>query len=560
MTTQSIPSASTAASARRWPAIIAGCLLLLPGAICCGTSLLAPTVQTVLLSMQKANGLGPASYVGAANFASLAGLRPLSQAVSFTVTLAVERLLAVLIVPALLALAAAALNGWARGGLRLLFTLPLALFAPTGLAAAWLITRVPGSSPLGSVAGAQGTLLSIDGAQTLGLACGVGLITYLAALRPRADGSAGWAAIRWPLLLTWFISGLAALATGLQVFALPYLLTRGGPAAATTTLTLLQYQLAFVNFQFGQAAAVAVLNLAALALLGLLAGLLLVLSGARLELAPAGRSSNPLMPVILAVAVVVVLGLAAFVIWASGQAPLFQTAGLALSGEPQRSAASPAGNSLIGPLTVLLLQLPLAYLAALGISALRPLGRWSEWLLLPFSPWLFVTVGPLSVAEFTSLRQAGQLNNMARLAPPLLLSVPMLFVLALFFRSRYARWQSSRAGGQSAVGAFLRQVVAPSIPLALLVGVVGMLVNNQELLWPLLVASKPELYTGNVALALQLGQLSARRAALAGGVMSVVLPGALLGLVALGVLQVAYVGRLALRTGQDAEPKPGADT
>ena len=47
---------------------------------------------------------------------------------------------------------------------------------------------------------------------------------------------------------------------------------------------------------------------------------------------------------------------------------------------------------------MLCIQLPIAYLGALGIGALRPLGRYSEWLLLPFSPWLFITALPLSVA------------------------------------------------------------------------------------------------------------------------------------------------------------------
>jgi ABC-type sugar transport system permease subunit len=523
-----------------------GLLLVLPAALCCGTSLLAPTVQTFLLSLQKANGLGPASSVGFANYAQLAQLGPLGKALGFTLEMAIMRLLAVAVVPVLLALAASALNRWVRGGLRLLFTLPLALFAPTGLAVAWVLARTPGSNTLATAGGAQSTLLFIDFAQTLGLACALGLIVYLAAMRAQGPGRR-----RGPVVVIGVVSTLAAVASALQTFSSPYLITRGGPASATTTLMLLQYQVGFVNLQLGLAAALATLSLLLLAGLGVLAALLVVLSGVRLDHASDPGPEKPWLPAILAAGLVVVLGLVAFGVWLSGQGPLFQAAGRALTAEAPSAGSNTFSNSTVGPLVVLLLQLPLAYLAALGISALRPLGDKSEWLLLPFSPWLFVTVGPLSVAEFMSLRQAGQLNSVGALVPPILLSVPMLFVLVLFFRGRVRRWQAARAAGQSTLAAFFGQFVGPSLPLALLLGVIGMLASYQELLWPLLAASKPEFATGTTTLALQLGRLASNSGGLARTVMGTVLPGFIFGLIVLAVLQVAYVGRLVARTGPE---------
>jgi ABC-type sugar transport system permease subunit len=394
------PSGSTA---RRWPSILLGLLLLLPAAVCCSTTLLGPTLQTAVLSQQKTNGLSPGQLVGGANFTALAQSPNTLKAIGFTVDIALVRLLAVVIVPVLLAVAAGALGRWAGGGLRLLFTLPLALFAPTGLAVAWLLARTPGSTTLASPAGAQGTLLFIDGAQTLGLACGVGLIAYLAALRA-GTSSGGWWAVGGPLLLVWFVSGLAALASALQTFNLPYLLTRGGPGGATMTPMLLLFQAGFVAFQLGQGAAVATGILAVLVVLGLTAGLALVLGAARVEHAPAAGANARLMPAVLAIVLLIVLGLAAFLLWGGSIWPMLQAAGLALSGGERAAIQIAFGNSLVGPAMVLLVQLPLAYLAALGISGLRPLGRWSEWLLLPFSPWLFVTLGPLSVAELINAR------------------------------------------------------------------------------------------------------------------------------------------------------------
>jgi ABC-type sugar transport system permease subunit len=550
MTVQTTTARSSRPAGRPWLSILLGFLLPLPAAVCCGATLLGPTIQTFNLSLQKVNGLGPGSFVGAANYAHLPELAGTGAALRFTLIIAIVRLLAVAIVPLLLALAASALGGWMRGGLRLLFTLPLALFAPVGLAAAWSLT---GSGGLSSPNGAQGTVLFIDAAQALGLACGLGLIVYLAASRGWSDGAGGWRNVRGPLLLAWIISAVAAFASGLQTFSVPYALTGGGPAQATTTLALLTYRLAYQNLQFGQAAALAVLTLAVLGVLGVLAAVLVAATGARIEPATAARPAAPLMAVGLAVVLVLVLGLAAFGLWAASQLPLVRAALQSLTGAGSLTGRLALGNTLrnalVAPLAVLFVQLPLAYLAALGIGAFRPLGRWSEWLLLPFGPWLFVTVGPLSVAVFMNERQLGQINTITVLLAPLLLSVPMLFVLALFFRSSASRWKAARAAGRPAFGSFLGEVIAPSIPLALLLGVLGVLASNQELLWPLVVTQRPELATPNVALVALLARLTSRGADLAPGIILAVLPGFLFGLVALGVLQLVYVGRLALRTG-----------
>jgi ABC-type sugar transport system permease subunit len=44
----------------------------------------------------------------------------------------------------------------------------------------------------------------------------------------------------------------------LKLFDLPYLLTKGGPGNATTTLGIILYQQGFINWQYGIAAAIGV--------------------------------------------------------------------------------------------------------------------------------------------------------------------------------------------------------------------------------------------------------------------------------------------------------------
>lgn len=143
-------------------------------------------------------------------------------------------------------------------------------------------------------------------------------------------------------------------------------------------------------------------------------------------------------------------------------------------------------------ISVLLVQLPLAYLGGLGIGALRPLGRKSELLLLPFSPWLFVTAGPLSVVFYLWSSRLGLLNTLAAAAPPMFLNVPMLFAFTLFFQGQEPRWRAARAEG--APGAFGRTVILPSLPLAAALGGLFLLLTLQDGYWPSLLVVRQDLY------------------------------------------------------------------
>lgn len=102
----------------------------------------------------------------------------------------------------------------------------------------------------------------------------------------RVDGASRWASfwkITWPLLepTSFFvlIVSVVAAVTGVQAFDLVYILTRGGPANATTTTVLYIYQQAFTNNNYGYAAAITVL--AVVFLLAVTVVLLLVTKGGR---------------------------------------------------------------------------------------------------------------------------------------------------------------------------------------------------------------------------------------------------------------------------------------
>jgi hypothetical protein len=205
-------------------------------------------------------------------------------------------------------------------------------------------------------------------------------------------------------------------------------------------------------------------------------------------------------------------------------------------------------NTLLSPLlAVFLIQMPLAYAGALGIGALRPLGRRSDWLLLPFSPWLFMTIGPLSTAAFMNVQSMGWLNTRLGLVPPILVSVPALFILTLFFKGQAPGWRAAQAEGRS--GAFLRTLVLPSLPLAALLALALLLVEMRSLMWPLLVANDRELFTGSVALLTMARAFASDWPTLMAAVVSLGLPFFWLFLLGFCIFQIFYLDRLAIRAG-----------
>jgi ABC-type sugar transport system permease subunit len=569
MASQSLDTTRQGTAAQGQAARVVGLALVLPAAFACLVGLVLPSAQTALLSFQDASMLREPEFVGAANYAFLGGDATFSTALGFTAGLLGGRLLAVAVLPLLLALAAATLGSFAHGATRLLFALPLALLAPVPLLLASRLTLIEGS-PLADPRRAPLTLIAVDSLLALVLALGLLLPLLLMSLRGLGN-TRSWRAASRPLLAVWLLALLATIALTLQSFTPSFLLTNGGPQRATTSLALLQYLYGFQQFRFGLGAAVATLTLAVSGLLGLGAWLVIMASGLRLASAPAPqpagrpRQPNPLAALALVVLVLLGIGLAlralsplALSLATSYKQPaeLFDPGAPLLPQEPTAAAYEKLdelwayegviANSLVPPAALLMVQLPLAYLAALGIGALRPLGRHSEWLLLPFSPWLFVGAGPLSLVAYQRLAELGLLNTPFALIPPLALSVPMLFVLSLFFRGQAPRWRGAVAAGESEALAFLRHLVLPSLPLAALLAAAGLLVSANDLLWPLIVGVDESVATLSTALARLAGGYATQWPLLGAAITRAVLPLAALALPALLVFHLFVAGRMVI--------------
>ena len=580
---------------KSWLRVLLGLGLLLPAVVCCVSVLVLPTAGTVALSLFDFDLRSPPAFVGGDNYAQLFQDPRSSQALEFTLSSVAVRVAVVAVVPLLLALAVNEFGRVVRIPVRLLFTIPLALFAPMIAALTWRLAldpreglvsaiwrglELPSRSWLRDPGVAKSVFLSVDGLTTFGLACGVGLILYLAALRGSGEETPSWRAVRKPLIVSWVVGLLATIALAPQSFVLSYVLTGGGPGGATTTLGFYQYIVTFQHFRFGIGAASNTVSLAVAVLVGLGVGLIAVLTGSRLEIVRRGKKTGlitrggrrKVIAVLLLLVMVFIGSIGCLLSTLPRLWNVVDSFGSpnAYAGALQGPSPAPAGkawvNTVLPPLLMIcLFQIPITYVAALGIGALRPLKNRSEWLLLLFSPWLFVTVGQLSPVAFLILSRLGWMDTILAQLSPFLFSVPVLFILTLFFKGHEPRWRAALAEGQSPVKAFFSTLILPSLPLAVLLACGSLLISMQDLLWPLLVVANPERWT--VVLVLAYLSLSGNPVpALAASIVLFGLPVFLLFFLVFGLFQVFYLERLALVAGKpdgaeslDEPPPSGGD-
>lgn len=512
------------------PPTALGWLLLVPALLGALVSLLVPTVQTIVMSLQNRRGIGrDAEFVGLDNYVRLFGEGGFWRALAFSVTLAVLPLLVAVVVAPLLALALERGGTRVRQAGRVVTSLFLVVFSPVAIAVAWRQgPRTGGIAGLLEPPVGPAGLTLIVAAATFGVVCGLGLLAYLPALR-------GGTAVPATLAVGGVV-GLAALAMGLQAFTFSYLITGGSPGLGTETLATQAFKRTFQFFRFGLGAASSTVTGLILAVLGVAATVIVVVTRMRIALVPRQEPRTSGMAVLGVLALIVFAGLALLGSW-PWVAALF-------TGTPvQGVSATTYVNTWLPPILGAVVSVGTAYLAALGIGALRPLGRASEWLLLPFAPWLFVGIGPLSLAIWDDERELGLLNSFVSLIPPVLVSVPALVVLTLFLRGQFLQG-----------GPFLRSVVLPSLPMAaLLTGGVA-LVNAQDYFWPMLVITEADKATAPALLVLSDSGYSGGAASVGITTPIVVV---VLALAALVAAQLTFLDRLTLEIGSPS-PESGA--
>ncbi|MEU1719105.1 hypothetical protein [Nonomuraea sp. NPDC005692] len=520
-----------------------GWLLAVPALLGTLITLVLPTVQTLVLSLHSGGVLQPSRFVGLDNYGKVLGGEEFWRALGFTLSLTAGPLLVAVVVGPLLALALDLGGPLLRRAGLVVLSLAIVTFSPIGMAAAWLRGTMPDGPGIATLAEglrdpatAPGTLRLVVVAATFGVVCALALTAFLPALR---GGTAGRATVVVAVLVA-----LATVAVGAQAFSIGMALTRGGPERATQTLAGLQYDFAFRMAQFGPGAAVAALTGVLLGVLGVVAVVVAVAARLRVTVLPkrnrrgafpaadSGRVSDAgrvragggVVVGAVALALVVAVGLVCAWPWISG---------VLAGGDGAASGGLRAQvNTWVPAVAGALVSVGVAYLAALGIGGLRPLGARSEWLLLPFAPWLFVGTGPLGVADWQNMRNLRLVDTFFALFPPLLVSVPALLVLTLLCKGLAERNDRDFFGG----------VLLPSLPMAGVLAGAVTLVNAQDVLWPLLVAQSPELFTVPVT---QMGLLGGYHGVPDVGASTPLLVVAV-ALAAVVAAQLLYLDRLAI--------------
>jgi hypothetical protein len=224
----------------------------------------------------------------------------------------------------------------------------------------------------------------------------------------------------------------------------------------------------------GTGAAQASILLAVLAVLGVAAWLLIFLTGLRVEVVPKASDRSAGWGVATGLVLLVALGMVAVGLWPWLAHSVFG-GGTAPDGP---STGRVYTNTWVPPLVSTVVGVGVAAVGGFAIGALRPLGRSSGLLLLPFAPWLFVGIAPLSVAHYRSADELGRLNTFLGLIPPVWVVVPALFLF---------RGLADRSGGR------LGDTLRPALPMLGLVIGATWLVQAQDVTWSLLAAVNPDL-------------------------------------------------------------------
>nr|MDT0659873.1 sugar ABC transporter permease [Micromonospora sp. DSM 115978] len=516
---------------------ILGLALLIPALIALAWSYLLPSLATLRRSFQDGNPLRSPESVGGENYRQLFE-EGLAGPVGFVLLLALLPLLFALVAAPLLALVADQAGPLARRITRALLALPLAGYAPVALLVCWRAERLePGSF----AEQPRGTLVWLVAAISFGLVVAVAATLFLSALRGRDSVGATVTASA----TIGAVVGLGVIAVALQSFTAPWLLTGGGPAGATTTPMLDVFDHGFRAFQFGLGSAESVLLLVGLGLMGLIAVGLLLVTRARFEVmakedpSPADGANRLISRALLVPGLVLFVVFVGWVLW-----PWLYSGS---DGPPVDSGASVGtvlANTWLPTLVAATLPVGLAAVAGFGIGGLRPLGRWSELLLVPFAPWLFVGTGPLVLDGFLRAQEAGRLNTFLGMVPPGWVSIPALVLFTLFFRGQRGRWRAGVGLGRS--------MVLPALPLLLMVVLASWLFHAQALLWPLVVAVDPEVMPASLTVARFAVQQPEGVAELARELILPV-PIFIAFLVAFVLLQISYLDRLAFRVGAKAD-------
>lgn len=261
-------------------------IFLAPALLLFSTFVLWPLAQSLYLSLFKWSGLSATkTFIGVDNYTRLAQDEVFRSAVGHSGWLLL--VVGVLIFVLALGLAhAMTLPGRLAAAVRSFFLFPHVM-SLVAVAILWRFVFDPTKGGLANGIigqqvdwlGQKSSALPSVGAAFLWYSLGFYVLLFMAALSQRdhevleaaeLDGTSPWVKftqVTWPMI--WSVRRVAIVYLAINVanvFALVWVMTAGGPDRATETMLTLLYQVGFAQSKFGYASAMAVANLALVAL------------------------------------------------------------------------------------------------------------------------------------------------------------------------------------------------------------------------------------------------------------------------------------------------------
>lgn len=258
---------------------------LAPATLLYGSLVCIPLIQAFKLSLYSFKGVSSKrSYIGLENYSNLAKDEVYIQALKNNIWLLVVTGIAVMVLGLLLAHAAQGSSPTAKV-LRAVYLFPQAISLVV-VAIIWQFLYNPSFGLIDSVAkflhlpipkdgwlGDPKTALPAVAIAFVWYVLGFYIMLFAAGIKnisedvfeaAHLDGADGWTRFRkvtWPLL--WSVKRVAVTYVAinvLNVFALVFVMTGGGPDRRTESILTYLYEAGFKNYQFGYASAIAVVN------------------------------------------------------------------------------------------------------------------------------------------------------------------------------------------------------------------------------------------------------------------------------------------------------------
>jgi len=269
--------------------IVLGLLFILPALAVLVFTQAIPTVRTISFSFRDVALFKDSGPVGMENYQRMFDNSAFGQATTLTLLITLTRILLALLPPLFLALGTSALKSGLRKAVRVIVSIPWAVYSPISLGITWLLISNPifgfGSKVfnLANPNFSRWIALLMDGLSFFGLACGLGLTVYLATMKGANIEDNDKGLVR-NLLITTLILLIGTTAVTLQGGDTITFLTNGGPEYTTMTFHALILNQAFSVMRYGIASAIATPIFVVVAFLGLLTSIIAITSNLRSQL------------------------------------------------------------------------------------------------------------------------------------------------------------------------------------------------------------------------------------------------------------------------------------